>query len=292
MASPFDNRYCRLLGIGLLMLDAIGPRLWTGWLFGDDAFLLSRLSATNAITVYYLVLGSAAIMLVRWRRIDCRALFGAPPKPVDAFQATCIGIAILLLMVWADNWLTPRLRSLDAGYFGLDARVAKLHPIVGASGLVWWQNLLVASILTPLVEELLFRGILMQRIGHRFGVWAGLLGSSFGFAIWHDRFVGPFLFGVVLALIYARTGCLYLAVIAHGVANLFGFAGAAARSQQPNALTSLQRSANATEESQVFWALAAGISILFIFKALLWPVRLQIPYARNIDEPLRSADGG
>lgn len=113
--TPFHNSQCRWMAVALLGLDAMGPRRWTGWLLGDRGSSHSMLSATDSITVYYLVLGLTLILFTRWRRVDPRRLFGGAPETRGVFAASCIGVAILLLMVLADNWLTPTMRAWVPG---------------------------------------------------------------------------------------------------------------------------------------------------------------------------------
>jgi membrane protease YdiL (CAAX protease family) len=137
-----------------------------------------------------------------------------------------------LLIVVALLALTHRLPNADGGE--LDPDRMPYHPVVGwllEGG--WWEKLQVvflASVLAPLVEETLFRGILYRQLRdgtHRFGyvgsVLASGLATSFVFAAIHPQgwIAVPALMALAMAFTLAREwrGTLLPAMIAHGLNN-------------------------------------------------------------------------
>ena len=91
------------------------------------------------------------------------------------------------------------------------------------SPLVITGMLLVACVLAPLNEELIFRGGLYRFCRQRFGRGAALLVSSGLFGAMHGNWAG-FLplaaLGALLCLVYEATGSIRIIVIAHGLFNL------------------------------------------------------------------------
>lgn len=91
------------------------------------------------------------------------------------------------------------------------------------SPLVIAGMLLVACVLAPIYEELLFRAGLYRFCRQRLGrVWA-LLISGTCFGALHGNLAGflPLAFlGIALALVYEATGSIRVAIIAHGLFNL------------------------------------------------------------------------
>lgn len=83
-------------------------------------------------------------------------------------------------------------------------------------------ELLGSACITPLLEELLYRGIIFGRLRKLVGLIPSVLVSSFIFAFMHFnlvQFIYAFLLGIVLALCMERCGHMYGAVAAHITAN-------------------------------------------------------------------------
>ena len=83
-------------------------------------------------------------------------------------------------------------------------------------------ELLGSALVTPLLEELLHRGVIFGRLRRRMGMWPAVIVSALVFAVLHFnivQFIYAFLLGIVFALFVERSGHLYPAVIAHVIAN-------------------------------------------------------------------------
>jgi uncharacterized protein len=89
---------------------------------------------------------------------------------------------------------------------------------------LWFARLIDALVLlfiVPVVEELLFRGLLLQRWALRWGVRPALLGSSLLFGCLHRNvnMVGLTMFGLVMGLLYLKTRSLWVPIVCHGINN-------------------------------------------------------------------------
>ena len=104
---------------------------------------------------------------------------------------------------------------------------------------VWWESMdeklmfgsassafltsLDAVVGAPVVEEIIFRGILFGALFGKWGFWPAALGSSLVFASVHGYgFEGSILVlttGTFLCWLYARTGRLWAPMLAHGLLN-------------------------------------------------------------------------
>lgn len=93
-------------------------------------------------------------------------------------------------------------------------RFACPAPAIVALGLV------VTAGLTPLVEETLHRGLILSALLHRGHVVAIVL-SSLLFMLFHNTaaYAVAFLFGLLLALQYARTGAIWFPLATHATYN-------------------------------------------------------------------------
>ncbi len=84
-------------------------------------------------------------------------------------------------------------------------------------------------LLTPLLEELLFRGLLFFTLRNRFGAWNAALMSSLFFSAVHfyslPGFLMTFWSGFVWAIGFERARSLFPGIAAHAIYNLFFVAG-------------------------------------------------------------------
>lgn len=91
----------------------------------------------------------------------------------------------------------------------------------------WWGVVIVAVVLAPLWEELVFRGFLLSALAKtRLGFWPAAAVSSLLWTTLHAGYSWPglvsvFLAGIGLSWIMQRTGSMRAVVIAHAVINAF-----------------------------------------------------------------------
>lgn len=83
-------------------------------------------------------------------------------------------------------------------------------------------SLAIAVILAPIAEELLFRGYLFNRWGETIGLGRAMIFSSIIFSALHFNkgFIGQFIFGIFVCIIYVKTKKLIIPIILHGLNNL------------------------------------------------------------------------
>ena len=80
-------------------------------------------------------------------------------------------------------------------------------------------------ILAPIIEEIVFRGILLRRISFKFGVRKGVILSSIVFAVLHPELghIFSFIAGVVFSLIYLKYKNILINIITHACHNFVYF---------------------------------------------------------------------
>ncbi|AOY84008.1 CPBP family intramembrane metalloprotease [Moorena producens JHB] len=78
-----------------------------------------------------------------------------------------------------------------------------------------------AIVCAPLLEELIFRGIILQKWAMKWGIKAGIVTSSLLFALSHFRFdiVSLFIAGTIYCVLYFKTGNLILPILCHSLHN-------------------------------------------------------------------------
>ena len=82
---------------------------------------------------------------------------------------------------------------------------------------------LITVLIAPIVEEFLFRGVIMQRLAVKWGITAGVLISSFIFGILHGDIIGAFVFGIFMSLLYINTRTLLVPIACHILNNGLAF---------------------------------------------------------------------
>jgi membrane protease YdiL (CAAX protease family) len=77
-------------------------------------------------------------------------------------------------------------------------------------------------IVAPVVEELLFRGVLQGSLERHLGSWTGVVTTALVFGVLHGqlRFLPVSLLGLLMGYMVMRTGSLLAGILAHSVHNL------------------------------------------------------------------------
>jgi membrane protease YdiL (CAAX protease family) len=83
--------------------------------------------------------------------------------------------------------------------------------------------LLSLCVLAPLLEEITFRGIVLDRWIHKWGIRTGILSSSALFALFHLNPLGAFVFAITMSFLYLKTQSLVLPMICHAANNFVGW---------------------------------------------------------------------
>lgn len=112
--------------------------------------------------------------------------------------------------------LEPLTNSFDSSY------LAQLNNIMASGN---WM-LVSAVVLAPILEEMLFRGVVQGSVTKRFGPVVGIIVSALVFGIVHInpiQVVGAFSIGLVLGYIYHRTKTLWSVIILHFLNNAFSY---------------------------------------------------------------------
>lgn len=83
-------------------------------------------------------------------------------------------------------------------------------------------ELIGSAFLTPILEELIYRGVIFERLRKMMGCLPAVVLSALLFAIMHFnwvQFIFAFLIGMLLALFVEKTGHVYGAIVAHMASN-------------------------------------------------------------------------
>jgi len=179
------------------------------------------ISLSIALAIY-LAFGAGIVAALRRLRAPLAFLGLRWPTPLD------LGLTLLLLVPW---YLGIIIVSTASALLFNGGRV-----VPGNSRLVFTQHpggigvlllaLLVTAVAAPICEEVFFRGMLFRLLRTRVPLWAAVLLSAIAFGLAHASpavsaaLLPTFMYmGIVLAVVYVRTGWLTNNILLHSLSN-------------------------------------------------------------------------
>ncbi|MCF6357598.1 MAG: CPBP family intramembrane metalloprotease [Draconibacterium sp.] len=86
----------------------------------------------------------------------------------------------------------------------------------------WWGAFLKVAVIAPIVEELIFRGLILQGFRRNYNGFIAVLMSALLFALFHLnpwQFPATFILGLLLGWLVLRTNSILLAILGHSINN-------------------------------------------------------------------------
>ncbi|MDR1693478.1 MAG: CPBP family intramembrane metalloprotease [Oscillospiraceae bacterium] len=182
-----------------------------------DTFAENRARLALRAARPWLMLGGAALTLLIVLLLFRRTLFagGYRPRPGGVLILTEIGVGLNLAL----NGLILLL-PLPASWFAEHS--GAVDDPLGAAGPV--VKLLCTVIAAPVAEEILFRGLTQRFLARAFSPCFAVLWQALLFAAFHGtklQLLYVFPAGIVLGLIYHRSGSLLAPILTHMAFNAF-----------------------------------------------------------------------
>jgi len=87
----------------------------------------------------------------------------------------------------------------------------------------WWGAFLKVAVTAPIVEELIFRGLILQGLRRNYNAVVSVFMSALLFALFHLnpwQFPATFILGLLLGWVVLRTNSLLLSILGHSINNL------------------------------------------------------------------------
>ncbi|MBQ9782953.1 MAG: CPBP family intramembrane metalloprotease [Clostridia bacterium] len=214
------KRYFSTVGLGVAVLMV----LFYGCNFGltlacakvaphllDNVWAVNLLSLLPlygiAFPVFYLILRRLPRDRVSPEKMGAGSFFG--------------GICVALLLMMAGNYVANMV------IYAVELLTGRslVNPVqTMTEGNAWWINLIFMVLVAPLLEELVFRKILCDRLLPLGEGYAVVLSAAI-FGLIHGNFYQffyAFLLGALFALLYIKTGRIRYSVLYHGLINLLG----------------------------------------------------------------------
>lgn len=159
--------------------------------------------------------------LRRWYRKELS--FSIPPEKRSEVAIVALGKVLFLTMgvagaiaLW--HWLfggpAALARHISMPLGREDERASVTSPL----GTL--QFLLLFSFIVPVLEELVFRGLLFRAWERQWGWFPAMIATSTMFALYHPIFLSAFMSSIVFVCLLRRTGTLWAPIIVHALGNL------------------------------------------------------------------------
>lgn len=213
------------IGFGMALFLLVSQVAQLGLLLLLEKVFPMLLSSMSAI----LIVGDIAIYGIGFPCLwlVCRSLPNTkaanPPKsykmtPKLFLRVTCMAFAVLYITNFAYMFIMSALSSAS-GYSLAENPVAN---VIMQNSLL--ERIILFCVLPPVLEELVFRKYLYQKVGV-YGNNAYILASGLCFGMFHanlSQFVYAFGLGALFAWLYLATGTVVWGMAVHTVVNLMG----------------------------------------------------------------------
>lgn len=211
-ANPFSRVRVRSLLLwsvaallGIVLAAVIAGR--------TDRWLSGQLSEWLGLALYAALL-AWELATLRGANVSLASFARVPSR--DEWRLAWLGLALATVSV-GTLFLTMLPISLLAPTL-LRHLLTSSEPLPG-HGHLSPLTAVIAVLVAPPIEELLFRGILLQRWAYKWGLPRAAVVSSLCFAVLHADPFGKFLFGMVMVWLYVRTDSLLVPALAHAIHN-------------------------------------------------------------------------
>ena len=203
----------------LTFKDAALSSAWAAGLSADTA-LMARVIL---LAVLYLSQGAVLWFLVHRRGSSFVPAFalGRLRTSMGSKMVSALLVVVLLVGTRVAAWIYAVIAQA-LGYDPPVSAIPSLTQVFGADALGLGLSVLMVVLVGPVVEEIVFRGVLLGAFEHKFGVWVALVSQAALFALYHFTpwlFVPTFVLGLATGWIARDRDSLWPAIVLHGLYN-------------------------------------------------------------------------
>ena len=213
-----ERRYCSVIGFSLLIYAVISLTLQT---LGQTLMTQYAPELLDVPLVFFAVLLLPSYII--GTPVCALGMRFSPPEKLEKKRMRpshfFIAIFMCFTLMYAGNLIGTFVGTLADNLCGGQSGIAEL--LTNSSTLA---NLIFVVILAPIVEELIFRKFIVDRMV-RYGELTAVLCSGLLFGLFHGNFYQFFytaLLGMFFAFIYVKTGRIRITMLIHAIVNFFG----------------------------------------------------------------------
>lgn len=161
-----------------------------------------------------------AILLFKSARVFLKGLFSFRPLKQGK---TYLYMVAALILVYGSQYLIMNVLHLEDATDQIDT--FGLNNI----SFQWWNTILLYlafTVITPIKEEIIFRGVLHGFLDGKFHFWVGVIASSLIFGMLHTgHAISATIMGIAFVLLYKLTKSLVVPIVFHILWNLYAVTG-------------------------------------------------------------------
>lgn len=273
--GKFDNARVGKLGVKLfvfLLLSAFLAQI-VGAIF-SLSILTKRLIEVALLSYFYF---NVAFGYLRDIGVDKRELFGTRLCGLKLWEIIGIFIPLFMFSFFFTTTFSYLLSFVSPKAVELFSDLAKVTQGLYISETTFQPVVyhilmgIYVVIVAPIYEEIIFRGILLNRFAAKYGLNKAIILSSFIFGLLHFQYFLPlFLVGIFLSLISVKTSSLNAAIFIHVFNNLLAFGQRYAYVLTGRSFTISLDEITATGPYVTVLSLLLLLVVIFVFKRN-WP---------------------
>jgi uncharacterized protein len=216
VSIAIENPFLNIRARGLLLWYPLGFIL-CGWVFiSEEIWQAGKSVATMSLQLwlYYWIHRKS-----KQGNIDIR-LFFRRVSNTKWVQLSGLALCLLLFSIPASSLINEFLTYVWPNR--PDVEIASYDPKQS----IFNRSIYTLSVvvLAPIIEEMLFRGVLLSRWSAKWGMRKAVLISALAFSIIHFDKLGKFLFALCMSILYLRTQTLLVPIAAHALHNAIAIA--------------------------------------------------------------------
>ena len=153
------------------------------------------------------------------KKLPLRCFFEKGVRTYSWFRLFGIWLLIFIFGYGADGMCKYGLSYLVPDYIETTLQISVISPefTLGFNILL----VFIVACITPVMEELVFRGLLLHRLAVKWGIYLSIIISSVCFGLLHgEGWIGSGMFGLCMCLIYLKTKNLWIPILIHIFNNL------------------------------------------------------------------------
>jgi membrane protease YdiL (CAAX protease family) len=136
----------------------------------------------------------------------------------------------------------------------------------------WWGAFMKVVVIAPIIEELIFRGLILQGLRRNYRPVTAVLVSALLFSLFHLnpwQMPATFVLGVLLGWLMLRTNSILLAILGHAINNLMVLLTITYWEQLSNYAIFLMEK----NDKLMLSGMVIGVSLILIYFSTLWPAK-------------------
>jgi uncharacterized protein len=178
----------------------------------DYSSLLKNSSISISLSIVYLFLWTAILLhTLKIKKINLNSIINY----TSTINLKLIVLIAIVKFAFSTGFNSLTLYNLSFLFPSYVENYLNEKSFNSVPGLLVLSSL--AILLAPAIEELFFRGIILQKWSAKWGVKAGILTSSLLFALYHFRFdvIPLFVAGILYSILYFKTRTLLSSIFCH-----------------------------------------------------------------------------